>query len=380
MATPRTCNEVFRLIEEEEEKLGNWESGAAGSDLVQQELGKYAHLPFMRGVTAIDYYKWGMADVLEGKNIEQQAKIRARQITAEKFFNIAYEFDPRGTRSPDKIKMPARETELVKLLVTDAVPPIALGMIGGIAPIWLLPKKDVLKASNIDVAHFTSFPVADTDSAGVKYADGHPSFDYRHGDRYFRLVQSPRSGEVLRRFWPLGYLAYQRANDVWDYTGHVMVMDMEPDRERHPWIILAPEWPDTNGEGIDGDFVFRAPRRVRLDASDVHGILPTDHRRTPIGQLIPHPDQKSITDLPFLKQFKPGFKFNVKRLVGEENYKKSRMYADHHPDLVHIMTWYWDDEEKEEVCYSEDGKEYMRYNPSLKDPNLDAFTPDEISR
>lgn len=28
------------------------------------------------------------------------------------------------------------------------------------------------------------------------------------------------------------------------------------------------------------------------------------------------------------------------------------------------MPWFWDEEEKEEICYSEDGVEFMRYKPS----------------
>lgn len=58
MAAPRDIVEVFRLIEEEEDKLGAWGS-AAGDALVKKEFRKYSHLPFMRNVTTRDYYLWG---------------------------------------------------------------------------------------------------------------------------------------------------------------------------------------------------------------------------------------------------------------------------------------------------------------------------------
>ncbi len=65
-----------------------------------------------------------------------------------------------------------------------------------------------------------------------------------------------------------------------------------------------------------------------------------------------------------LKRFGKGFEFEVlelgdTRLEGEEG----ETYG---PDLAYVMQWYWDPAAEVEVCFSEDGEEYMRYDPRTK--------------
>ena len=145
-----------------------------------------------------------------------------------------------------------------------------------------------------------------------------------------------------------------------------MVMDMGRNRKNHPWIILASEWPDVNGDGDTGTGWFEAPRRVRLDAPDVQGIFPGDTRRTPIAKIIPVRAAKPST-VPFLKQLGPHLSFDLYRREGERTFVKNKDYRTYHPDLVRIMSWFWDEKARQEVCYAKNGKECMRYDPSTGD-------------
>ena len=67
----------------------------------------------------------------------------------------------------------------------------------------------------------------------------------------FNTIMSHQSGRMLRRVWSLGFLAERLDNEYWQRTGHAVMMDMGRGRNKHPWIILASEWPDSNGEDDD---------------------------------------------------------------------------------------------------------------------------------
>jgi len=216
---------------------------------------------------------------------------------------------------------------------------------------------------------YARFPAALTDSGAISYPDGHPSMDYEIGGSKYEMVIDPRQEtgreERLRRFCPLGWIAQKRGEHNWDLTGHALVMDMDRGRDHHPWIVLASQWPDANGDQPE-KFTCEAEKRTRRDDDPVHGIFPGDHTRTVVAKLI-HIDQKSLTaeqrTTPFIKHFGPNFKFNLWRKGGERRVKDTPQFRDYHPDLAHIMGWFWDDEKKEEVCYAESGKEYIRYKP-----------------
>ena len=297
-----------------------------------------------------------ISDARKGDAAKQQAKDVAAQVTPQEFFDAAYEYQlhPGG--------MSARETKLVKLLATASLPPMQLGKLFGTYPVLLVPRPECLPPSPMSNPYFTSYWVADSGGAAIRYPDGHPSVDYDTRGSKYSLVSDPESEpDVLHQFWPLGYLAYQHSKKVWEYTGHVMVMDMDAGKDHQPWLVLASEWPDIVGEGTNDDFLCKAPRRVKRSAANVHGIFPGDKRRTPIGKCV-HIG-KSTSKLPFLKQFGPGFEFGVLRKGGRNTYTESKKYREYHPDLAHIMTWYWDDKVKQEVCYAENGEECMRYDP-----------------
>ncbi|KAL9023081.1 MAG: hypothetical protein Q9180_008404, partial [Flavoplaca navasiana] len=56
------------------------------------------------------------------------------------------------------------------------------------------------------------------------------------------------------------------------------------------------------------------------------------------------------------------FKFVPERLGGQYRIRKSR----YGPGLAKIMEWYWDPKAEQEVCYTAQGLEYMRYDRKSK--------------
>ena len=211
---------------------------------VTEELKKYAHLPFMQGVRMLDYSRWRPKEYHERVARENQAKSEAGQTTAQEFLQAAYEFNPSATGTDPN------DTKLVKLTVTKCVPTFPIGKIYGETPVWLTVAPGPLRPSEIKARYFTTLPTAVTDSGAISYPDGHPSEPDSEGSS----EGSPK--EVLSRFWPLGYLLYRRSTHHFERTGHVLVMDMEPGRERHPWIVLASQWADINGLGSDGMYTL----------------------------------------------------------------------------------------------------------------------------
>lgn len=63
-----------------------------------------------------------------------------------------------------------------------------------------------------------------------------------------------------------------------------------------------------------------------------------------------------------LQQFGPRFNFLPVRLGGHRQAKPS----DKGPGLVRAMEWYWDPVAQQEVCYTKDRLEYMRYDRKTK--------------
>ena len=219
------------------------DSVGAGISFVTEELKKYAHLPFMRDVRALDYFRWGHQEFRERVARQDQAKLEAKQMTLQQFLQAAYEFNPASGTDPN-------DTQLVKLIVSECVPAFAIGNIYGETSVWLTVAPGPLQPSEIKAKYFTNLPTAVTNSGAISYPDGHPS----EPDSEDSSEGNPK--EVLSRFWPLGYLSYRSSINHFERTGHVLVMDMEPGRERHPWVVLASEWPDINGEGSDGMCTF----------------------------------------------------------------------------------------------------------------------------
>lgn len=207
------------------------------------------------------------------------------------------------------------------------------------------------------------FPAAQTDAGGIIYPDGHPSVDYDEGgSRYESEFDPSEEGErnKLTRFWPLGWPIYTYEKAQPEYTGHVLVMDMDKGRNRHPWLVIASSWP--NPMSVDGDFTRTAPYRVRLDEPEVDGIFPGGTRRTPVAKMRHLPGAKLDQKPHFFHHFGPDFNFTIDRMGGDRQFVRSREFKEHHPDLAIIVGWYWDEDKQQEVCYDAEGKEYKRFN------------------
>ncbi|CAF9940954.1 MAG: hypothetical protein HETSPECPRED_002694 [Heterodermia speciosa] len=370
--TPQTREEVFRLIETEYDKIDVWADSFVAVEAIDKEFERYAGLPFMQGITASDWWTWLCAPHAVDRidPVKKQADDRALQTTPQAFFEAAYAFNP------SEPEQPARETELVKLTVTDLLRAIPLGKVYGDQMLYLVPRKNCLKPSNIAVQYLTAFPVAASDSAAISYPDGHPSEQY--DERGSSIALKSETDSRLHRCWPLGYIAYLGEEGIHHRTGHILVMDMGLGRDHHPWIVLTSKWPGPDDDGDDGYGNLLAPAKARMDDESVRGIFRGDTRRTPVAKLV---NLRGVTsEKPFMFQFGPDFSFGLSRKGGDKNCVRTEKFLEYHPDLARVMTWYWDAKTKEEVCFDEDGKECKRYNPATggyRDCKLDKIHPNQ---
>lgn len=135
-------------------------------------------------------------------------------------------------------------------------------------------------------------------------------------------------------------------------------MDMERARGHHPWLVLAHQWPYDDGDPEE-DFLNHVPEGVERPYPSVLGVFPLDENRTPIAKLdYPNDKQPRDTTKPFLKQFGPNHRIGLLQQGAEGRTNHSRWG----PSLAHVMGWYWDEKNKEGICYSKDGKIYMWYD------------------
>ncbi|KAL8823370.1 MAG: hypothetical protein Q9191_005917 [Dirinaria sp. TL-2023a] len=301
----------------------------------------------MADVTALDYFTW---KVRENTQQKQLALARAKP-TPEQFWKAAYEFDPLGSST-------GTVTELQEILSTRHLESVPLGKLYGLneAKLELIPGMGALpttEATDLPDLHYAA-----TDSGAISYPDGHPSeFDEP------RLIVTSLADNKLRRSASLGWVIHVRPDGSWRKTGHVLVMDMDAGRDRHPWFVLASEWP-SDFEDVDGGFTTYAERKVFRDDATQPGVLPSGGKnRTPVAKVYVN-QEKDTSELPMLKRFGPDFEFELIRLGGTRSYDENdRKYG---PDLAHVMEWYWDPATEEEVCFDKRGKEYMRYDRRTK--------------
>lgn len=376
MANPQNREDAFSLIEKKERETNHdyvTNNMAAHFQWIQEQINGYARtFPFMRGATTKDYFDY-LGKLLEEEINEEERQLHEiSQTTSLQFWKTAYDFDPLGNGTL------ASEADLTKLLSSERLPPIELGKVYGNTTLWLCPGPNSLPLSEIKIPYkdYARFPPAFTDSGAIIYPDSLPSIEHEKGGSMYQDVIDPQKDKPLRRFCPLGWIAQKRGEHSWDLTGHALVMDMDRGRDRHPWIVLASQWPsDDHPENLR----YEAEGRPRRDDDPVYGIFDRDHTRTVVAKLI-HIDEESYTDqkaTPFIKQFGPKLSFNLWRKGGERKVKDSTQFRDYHPDLARIMGWFWDDEQEEEVCYAENGTELMRYQPTTgkyRYPQLDQVS------
>ena len=358
MTPPSNREEVFDAINTQRWKNRDLR-GEKLDVFIEKQLTHCANsYSFMKGVTPADYWRHISVKLRASHKERQQQLDIISRTTPQEFWDAAYDFDPNGAG------IDCKDTKLVKMLSSRQLKPMPLGNLywHENTPLWLAPAVNSLPLSEIEIPNYTKLPAARNDSAAIYYPDGHPSSQSRQEGP--QSVHA-NSDKILRRIWPIGYIVLNPGEDYWKYTGHVLVLDMDKDRDRHPWIVLASHWPDINREGPQGDHTFRAPKQAGRDDPDVYGILPGDRWRTSVAKLCHLSHSQSGDSRPFLKQLGSGFNFGLQRRSGENRLvvltPESREF---HPALAHIMGWHWDESLKEEVCYFENGKEYMRYKPS----------------
>lgn len=297
---------------------------------IEKYRGKY---PFMANVTILDYLRWLTAKV--GKIRRDEPKP-----TAEQFWRAAYEFDPlslpRGTR-----------TELWKIISGKNLKSVPLGWLNGVK-LELILGIGALPSTEKDKIPGLRF--AATDSGAILYSDGHPS----EADEPYTMVETEPE-DRLHRLASLGWVIQVESDGSWRKTGHVLVMDMDKGRKRHPWLVLASEWPADIEEAEEGFTIYADKETIHGDTTQ-RGVLPGGNSRTPVAK-VHVPKAEGPSDLPILQRFGPNFVFEVIRF-GDRRTNLT---------LAHVMDWYWDPATGQEVCFDRDGEICMRYDPQTKE-------------
>lgn len=228
-----------------------------------------------------------------------------------------------------------------------------------------------------EIPNFVSpFKFAITDSAAVIYPDGHPSAETLSIKSADMLPSQSTSlqptvpftikdseDDKLRRFATLGWVQ-ENTGGIWRKTGQVLVMDMgdKTFRDRQPWLILASQWPTDGEETSEGTFYYLAGDKVARDDPSVPGVFPGGSNRTPICMITPK-NKSASSSKPVLKRFGENFEFETERRGGHRRYRPSAFG----PALAKIRDWYWDPIREQEVCYADNGLEYMRYTRETKE-------------
>ena len=195
----------------------------------------------------------------------------------------------------------------------------------------------------------------------INYADGHPS------ENEYLLKRLATEDKTLRQFVSLGWVMI-KTNGPWIKTGHALVIDASHHRKCHPWFVSARQL-ETDSEDdfqkYDTDIMEPATKVKKKNDRNALGVFPGNNNRTPIARLThfgwaPEGEEK------FVSHFGVDFNFEFDRLVGIPD---DEIRGEWGPDLVQILDWWWDPIKQEEVCYTHDEKECMRYNPSTREYN-----------
>ena len=335
MTSPHNWEQACYEIDSKTEDLINrgidaWEAA------IKEEFDNYKHrYDFMEQKTIRDYYAYHAAR----QSQEKQQRRASPRPTPDQLWNAVFNLDVFGSYTEGN-----EFREMVGCGEFDLVP---LGKVYGTDMLWLIPHLGSLPDTTI---HSTGSHrgVAPTNCQAISYPDGHPS------EGEITLVPS-EDEDKLRRFVSLGWIV-EGDEKVWHKTGHALVVNLEPGRERNPWIVLASTWPNDGQDTFDGDYMEFAPEVVDRDNDWTGGVLPGDKNRTPVGKIIPF-NKKNIKGS-ILPHFGRDFKFNVMRKGSSRGYIPSKRG----PGLADVMGWYWDPKADEEVCLTKDGHEYMRFS------------------
>ena len=276
MDSATTVQGVFARIHESVEALKTFDYDES-NNLAISELEKAKEKSsFMEGKTIGDFNLWRFK--MRAQRRHDALNSLPAPPTATEFWEAAYKYDPYGHYGTAK----AEQNDMYRIIYIGSLKRIPLGTLRGEVRFELMPAVDCMSVSPFDPKTDFELEFADTESVAIAYPDGHPSEEQIH-----LKVQSD-DDRKLRRFHPLGFICQVEGSETSRKTGHVLVMDM--DRDRHPWVILASEWPDESTEVSmsGGDVMIGAQERVRRNDSKVHGVFPGDMNRTPIACLRYH--------------------------------------------------------------------------------------------
>ncbi|KAI4169209.1 MAG: hypothetical protein LQ343_005871 [Gyalolechia ehrenbergii] len=330
-----TKEQVFDALERRIDDAGGFDLDLVRyTEVLDQQLdAAKARFPFMQSVTRKEYSIYrSTKDYLERRatNDVYQMDDGSPAPTSKDFWAAAYDYDPYANALPHSRK-------LIDLLKK--------GRLGNVV-IDGHPSEDNLRLTVI--------------SQGLSRTKPHP-------------VITPEEDNRLRPFYSLGFVMQEDAFGEWRKTGHVLVMDMDDRsiRHRHPWLVLASQWPAEDCEDTEDDSGFHyVSEVVYRNAEAAAGVFPGDRNRTPICSIQPHlPEGASRSDLPVLKQLGEDFNFAPYRYVSAYPVKDKGKG----PDIAFVMDWYWDPVNEKEICYYQDGTIYMCYDPSKKEYSYPCF-------
>ncbi|KAL6713710.1 hypothetical protein ACLMJK_009175 [Lecanora helva] len=247
----------------------------------------------------------------------------------------------------------SKADELFFLLASNQFPLIPLGLLYGETQCWLeVDDNSLVKYGKVWRHPNGEYERAKTHSQAITYPDGHPS----EGSI---ALAGDESEEKLRRFFSLGYVLTGPPTATYK-TGHVLVIDLEPGRNLNPWIVLASKYPCDTGISV-GELVSIPPEVTRDEPDTDEGVLPGDKNRTPVGKVRAMNPTNAPRE-PIVRLFSPDFKFTVVRTGSDRGYRRSSWG----PSLPSIMDWYYDPPTGHEVCFTNQGQEYMTFNPATR--------------
>ncbi|KAL8917527.1 MAG: hypothetical protein Q9208_007888 [Pyrenodesmia sp. 3 TL-2023] len=270
-----------------------------------------AKYPFMNGIEFENYIRY-WADVADKAIKKRLASIPS--YTASQLWRTLYDNPLTNDNETNK---------LGRFLNRSCFPKVIdIGKLDGRYPMRLVPGTGLLEP---EADLFDDLDDWANDLAtAVKYADGHPS------EGNIRLDPEDED-DVLRRFWEVGWIYLAWSPGAWFKTGHVLVMDVEPGKNRALWLILAKAWETDEDEPR----THMPPTRVAKNDCSALGILPGNSlNRTIIAKLIPI-GQFSGQHKLILSQLGPAFEFRLQR-YGNENPIDERLKNG--PPLAHVMT------------------------------------------
>ncbi|KAL8930416.1 MAG: hypothetical protein Q9208_000600 [Pyrenodesmia sp. 3 TL-2023] len=364
--SPETAEEVFDAIQQY-----TYNTGVADGDYdefnswLDKTLDQARQIyPAMKDKTVLDY--------LTHNYTRRYEKIKASMTgpapTSGDYWNACYTYNPAEPETPASSMM-------YKIRASGRLGPVTIGKVYGRTLLRLEAGLGSLPPQKLPFEPRFGYAASRTEAIG--YPDGHPSklAAVSESSAATGPVIKSSDDHILRRCTSLGWVTMETSPGCWRNTGHILVMDMDDNanRNRHPWLVLASEWPTHSNDIQDDDWDTYAEEEVIRDDSSEYGVFPCDNNRTPICSIRPMAAGSEASDKPILQQFGEHFNFEPVRTKGVY----PAVIGEDGPGLARVMDWYWDPEAGQEVCYYKDGQEYMRYDPKKGEysyPHLDILS------